>query len=304
MKLLNRKSFLKNTGFVAPVLDLGSKTLKTGNLKFIPLHFNFKKIKIGFVGMGVRGITLPKAIIIVLVVLINTSFVMQDGTRTVGYKITLDNEIYTKSISGYPPQLAIWLVNEKKKELINIAITHCSAKNDWVGKSTNPIALPIWSAQSLKYNVIENDINAYNIEVDAISSASIKLTDIFKNMFANEPEKLVDGISCATPTNFLEGYFKISNKEEWLMFVEVNCSGDYNNFYQFKNKDSGEVDHYGNGQPSIIYKGTIDGAGGNITVPTMYGKSDQYLPIGEINVSLDSITSAKKLIREINVYFE
>ncbi|OHB64700.1 MAG: hypothetical protein A2Y77_03800 [Planctomycetes bacterium RBG_13_62_9] len=65
--------------------------------------------------------------------------------------------------------------------------------------------------------------------------------------------------------------------------------------------EAGETDRYGNGQPSLIYRGHIDATAGATSRPELIGRMDQYLPIDEIETDLTGITTAKELLRQVEV---
>ena len=59
----SRRDFLKTTGLLGLGLTFLPQTLKAGEPQINPLGFNEQKIKIGFVGIGARGITLLKGLL-------------------------------------------------------------------------------------------------------------------------------------------------------------------------------------------------------------------------------------------------
>ena len=64
---------------------------------------------------------------------------------------------------------------------------------------------------------------------------------------------------------------------------------------------SGEIDLFGNGQPSIVYKGELNTLKLSFDKPELAGRSNQYSVINKLSESLDSLTTAKKLVKEITV---
>jgi hypothetical protein len=82
--------------------------------------------------------------------------------------------------------------------------------------------------------------------------------------------------------------------------VEVNVSGDFNvNFPSLSNE--GFTDTYGNGQPSLVYRGYIEAIDGSTAQPELWGRTDQYEPTGRIITDLNGITTASQILQKVFV---
>jgi hypothetical protein len=246
-------------------------------------------------------------ILLSIVILLSSNQQDEKDNTEVSLSLVFNTSVYQKSRWGDPPQFAIWMMDKNDEKLITVAVTHRTAKNDWSGKASCPVSLPIWNFFT-KNNTGEN-AKLGNVQVDAISGASFKLTEYIKAIFGAKKrnidyyknENKVDGISCATPVYNFRRKISIPGRSIWEYFIEVNCSGDYNNFYPSLNSQSGETDHYGNGQPSIVYRGEINTINRTVSIPVLYGKSNQHYKINKINQNLDSVTTAKNLISKMKV---
>jgi hypothetical protein len=222
-----------------------------------------------------------------------------DSTQKVIFKIELDKEVYLNSLWGDAPQFALWLVNNNSKEVINICITNRTARNDWIGKASCPVSLPLWVSYNKKNTVSKKEYKGM-VNIDAVTGASLKMKDILNSFIrGNKYQLRIDGVSCATPKNRLQGFIEIPNGKVYTVYFEINCSGDFNDFYMSKNLDLGDEDFYGNGQPSILYKGLINIPKNIIEQPKLIGKSNQFYPSDLVIPSIDSITTAKNLIKKM-----
>jgi len=84
------------------------------------------------------------------------------------------------------------------------------------------------------------------------------------------------------------------------VLLEVNVSGDYS--VRFPSlTDEGLSDRYGNGQPSLVYQGSIEAIEGARSEPVLVGRTDQHEAVGELHQDLDEITTARELLKKIQV---
>jgi len=189
-------------------------------------------------------------------------------------RINLDSEVYRKTNFGEPPQIAIWLEQPEKNVVRTIWVTRRLAKADWVGKVECLTALPYW-------------ISRYKIESGSSDPPTFR-------------EPLEDAITGATEKKEILATSKISANSKWDYYVEVNVSADYNiNFPAvFEN---GWPDPDGNGQPSLIYKGQIDGCVGEVSLPILIGRTKQWGSVEGIISDLSKVTTAKNIIKTCQV---
>lgn len=190
------------------------------------------------------------------------------------FHVELNPHVYEDSAWADPPQLAVWLENEADGRGHTVAVTHRTGAGDWEGKVECAVALPYWTA-------------FYRKQTGAAGPPTW-----------DEPAP--DAITCATPHTNLEVATEVPAGTHWRCFVEVNVSGDYNAHFPQLTQD-GLSDRYGNGQPSIVYRGTIEAVVGASDRPRLWGRTDQYVPVDNPVLDLQSITTARNLLRTITV---
>jgi len=193
------------------------------------------------------------------------------------FNITVDQKVYEDSSNfGEPPQIAIWLENPETSKIKTVWVSYRSGSGDWVGKVECPVALPYWYSR-------------FNKEMNTSGPPS----------FQNPAPVAVTG---ATPKTDLKVKCSMPSRGIWEYFIEVNVSADFNRTFSSETSQ-GVPDQHGNGQPSLIYKGLIDAANAKITEPELIGRTDQYYPTDKINPDLQSITTAKNLIKSIEISY-
>jgi hypothetical protein len=62
------------------------------------------------------------------------------------FHLELNPQVYQDSTWGDPPQIAIWLKNQKDQSIRTVMVTLRTAICDWVGKVECSVALPCWVA--------------------------------------------------------------------------------------------------------------------------------------------------------------
>jgi hypothetical protein len=193
---------------------------------------------------------------------------------TLTFRLALNPRVYQDSLWADPPQLAIWLVNEAEGSIRTVRVTHRTAAGDWAGKVECSVALPYW-------------VSFYNRQTGTHGPPTWD-------------HPAVDAVTCATPRAELAADVHVPRGSKWTYFIEVNVSGDFNAAFP-RMSDAGETDRYGNGQPSLVYRGRIDAVDGAVDHPQLIGHTHQHLPLDEIDEDLTGITTAKDLLREITV---
>jgi len=196
------------------------------------------------------------------------------GTVAFLFQIELDRRVYENSAWGDPPQMAIWLQNETDESIRTVAVTHRTGAGDWEGKVECSVALPCW-------------VMFYNRETTTEGPPTW-----------DHPAP--DAITCATPRAELHTVAQVPRGTHWTYFVEVNVSGDYNAHFPRLSED-GLSDRYGNGQPSVVYRGWIEAREGQTSRPELWGRTDQHRPVDTVNTDLHEMTTAGELLRTIAV---
>lgn len=190
------------------------------------------------------------------------------------FQIELNRLVYEDSTWGDPPQLAVWFLNRADSSIRTVLVTYRTAACDWLGKVECSVALPYW-------------VSFYN-----------------KQTGTKGPPKwdspIPDAVTCATPKASLTTVVEVPRASRWQYFVEVNVSGDFNaDFANFS--DKGFSDRYGNGQPSLVYSGFIEATKGSTSRPELIGRTDQYGPVDKLITNIEGITSAKDLLKAVDV---
>jgi len=173
--------------------------------------------------------------------------------------------------------MAIWLENPKTGEIKTLWVSYRSGSGDWVGKVECPVALSYWFSR-------------FNKETGTSGPPSFQ-----------KPAPIA--ITGATPKTNLKIKHKMPNEGCWEYFIEVNVSADFNATYSSETS-YGMPDPHGNGQPSLIYKGQIDTLDGNISKPELIARTDQYHRTDKLNPDLKGITTAKNLIKNIEIKYQ
>ena len=187
---------------------------------------------------------------------------------TIQFSLSLDPDVYAKSHYKKPPQFAIWIEDPAGKQIRTVWVTEKTGAGSWGGKTTRPVSLPYWVGRWNKETGSNGDPTPDNPVADAVTGATPK-----------------EDFSCRT---------EVPVATSWKYFIEVNVSGDFNEFYAAESA-RGKRDRNGNGQPSIVYKGQITALSGRSSKPKLIGRTDQFEKVGGIIADLDGITDAKDL---------
>jgi hypothetical protein len=184
----------------------------------------------------------------------------------ISFSIDLNPRVYADSNWGDPPQLAIWLRSRDDGRVRTVLVTHRTARGDWEGKADCPVSLPHW-------------VGFYNQETGTKGPPTWT-------------RPAIDGISRATPTDEVSVSVEVPLESRWRWFVEVNCSGDFNEaFPEFSN--AAVKDSYGNGQPSLVYAGELEATPGVVSTYRIIGRSRQHEATGELVTDVSGVTTAR-----------
>jgi hypothetical protein len=193
------------------------------------------------------------------------------------FSIYQQRQVYEESIYGEPPQFAIWLENMESNEVQTVVVTRRTATGVFEGRAAVPVSLPAW-------------IVAFREETGRDDFPSPR-----------RPADNVDAISMPTPVvDEIVASINVQEGTQWYYYVEVNVSGDFNSSFPAFFPD-GSLDRYGNGQPSIIYRGEITAQPGRQSTPELIGRTEQLFFSEEIIPDLSGIESARDLFSRIQV---
>ena len=191
---------------------------------------------------------------------------------TLSMKIARDVWIMTDW--SQPPQIAVWLEDPSGTTVRTLFVTHRTGAGDWKGKAGCDVSLPYW-------------VGRYNVETGTSGPPTFQ-------------RPVVDAITQPTPKESLVVTTVVPPGSEWRYFVEVNVSGDFNEAFP-EHLDNGRPDEAGNGQPSLVYRGHIKAIPGQRNTPKLIGRTDQFRPAMKLNDDLSGITTAKKLLSDIEM---
>jgi hypothetical protein len=199
----------------------------------------------------------------------------EPGTVTLTLSLELNRRVYEYSDYGEPPQIAVWLEQPQKKVIRTLCVTYRTGKGMWQGRVDCPVSLPYWESRYME-----------EILLRGIRGPAVPVPD---------------AISRATPKQKLIIKTTIPPGSEWTYFIEVNCSADYNRAFPAV-FDAGFPDPFGNGQPSIVYRGRIKAVPGQTGSPEIVGRTDQLDPVDTLITDISGITNAKELFKKMEVF--
>lgn len=171
------------------------------------------------------------------------------------------------------PTYVIWAVNKKTDEVRTIYITGKAGTGEWMMADERPSSVPVW------YGV--------------------------KKMEAETP---VDSISGATPSGeMFTHYWQIPGSmmnARMDIYLEVNVSFDYNEFYREEAKEGEPGYSDVNGQPSLIWMATLETGKKGITVtPKLISHGHVLGKNHDIDKDLSKVTTAKTIFRHVDISY-
>ena len=198
------------------------------------------------------------------------------GRTEIQIDIHQNKKIIHLSNFAEPPQFAIWLENPLNKDLRTVFVTHRVAKGDWEGKANVPVALPRW------YQLFRGSMKA--------------------GKAADQDKKSDMAISGATPkADYFTMRVEVEPGSEWILWIEMNLAGDFNDAYPEIDVRTLREDEYSNGQPALVYNCHLKAIEGSVFTPSLVSQSTWNRgevtaePVGE------GITSAKNVFDEIKI---
>ncbi len=213
-------------------------------------------------------------ILIIIGALIIFAYSKTWGKTDIEIKIHINEKLVQESAFGESPTFAIWLENPITHKIKTIFVTRRAAEKDWEGKAEVPVALPFW------FHI--------NNEKKAVEKSE------------GDPDQII--ISGATPK---PGYFvtsvSVEQNSEWILWIEVNLAGDYNDHFMEFNKELNITDEYSTGQPAIIYKAKVFAITGTTITPKIAGMTMQGSSLKNIIKPMKGITTAINIFDEISV---
>ncbi len=188
------------------------------------------------------------------------------------------------------PQMAVWVEDSDGRFLQTLYVTERIGSQSWrkaPGDNTpkeeirRPESLPVWAHRRGR------------VYADGLH-------------LPTRENPMTDAISGATPS---EGFTLLTDvprgHDTLTIYLEVNMSTDFNDAYPADaapgaaGYSGGES---GSGQPALVYRGQIEPAGGGHTELRLIGHSSPDGSKGEIVDGLQGITTAREIIRKVEVY--
>ena len=193
-----------------------------------------------------------------------------------------------------PPQIAVWAETAEGEYIDTLFVTRKSGTQGWLKASGDPLdkdmirrpeSLPVW---------------AWKRNMPAADGLPMPTKD----------QPMTDAVSHASPersfsliTSSVNGY------EEFVIYLEINHSTDFNQKYRAELKP-GDPDYnggeFGSGQPSLVYKAVVksDTLDENGTALKLIGHGSADGEDGRINEDLNGIESALNIIKSARVYLK
>ncbi len=178
------------------------------------------------------------------------------------------------------PQMAFWVEDTKGTFIDNIYVTKSFYKNYLKGEVKHPESLPVWL---LRYETGKK----------------------------RDTNKGIDAVSGATPVESFKKQWNIPgdfSRDTLVIFAEINNLFDYNETYKKRltrrsNKEL-EVSSGVNGQPSVIYYGTIvlDSSKQEAEI-FLSGIGEVQGKHGMVSTDIKKLTSARSIVETIHVTY-
>lgn len=196
------------------------------------------------------------------------------GMTDIEFLIHINEQLVQESTFGESPTFAIWLEDPETRKSRTIFVTRRAAMGDWEGKAAVPVALPVW------FEVFKEENSTPDLP--------------------GGNKQAPQAVTGATPR---PGYFSIRARVEsnssWICRIEVNLSGDYNEYYPEYDAIRKVEDEYGTGQPAIVYKAEFKAVAGNTIQPEIDGMSVWENGKGAVIQPMKGITTARNIFDDI-----
>jgi len=213
---------------------------------------------------------------LIIAVLVIFAFARTWNKTELEFLIHINEELVQQSVFGESPTFAIWLEDPDNGQTYTAYATRRIATGDWEGKADVPVALPLWS--EIKRTEKKNRSgDAAPAEDEMISTGATPLPGYFRTRVSVKPGS------------------------KWIIWIEYNLSGDFNESYPEFNPETHVEDEYSSGQPAMIYKAEIKVVNNRVVIPEIAGMCvfDQE---GRVLVEpLQGITTASEVLDEISI---
>ena len=213
---------------------------------------------------------------LIIAILVIFAFARTWNKTELEFLIHINEELVQQSVFGESPTFAIWLEDPDNGQTYTAYATRRVATGDWEGKADVPVALPLWSEIS-------------KVEKKNRSSEAGMAYDVIIS-------------SGATP---LPGYFRtrvrVKPGSKWIIWIEYNLSGDFNEAYPEFNPETHVEDEYSSGQPALLYKAEIEAVKERVVVPELSGMCVFDTEGKVLVLPLQGITTAMEVLDEVSI---
>lgn len=185
------------------------------------------------------------------------------------------------------PQIAIWLESEDGVFYETIFITERSGLSNWrkypfAKDVRRPAALPVWSHM----RGVAQDDGVYMPTIE---------------------NPVADAVTGATPASgFRLNYNLPAGGDNYRIYVEVNNSWDYNDYYTEELLEVPENSHSEksfSGQPSLVYSATISESNSGTITLELQGHGDPLGVSGSIYSDISKLDTALEIIESVIIQF-
>ena len=88
---------------------------------------------------------------------------------------------------------------------------------------------------------------------------------------------------------------------KWIIWIEYNLSGDFNEAFPEFNPETNTEDEYATGQPAMVYKAEIEAMKDRVVIPEIDGMC-VFDPENKVHVvPMQGITTAAEVLDEISI---
>lgn len=211
----------------------------------------------------------------IVLIIIGFLYYRAQGRLQIQFDIHQNKEAIYLSTFAEPPQFAIWIENPKTKESKTVFVTNRVSIGDWEGKANVPVALPRW------YELFK-----------------VKKQEK-KNKVDKEETLAVTG---ATPKDdFFSVRIEVPPGSDWICWIEMNLSGDFNEAYPEFNEQTLVEDEFSCGQPALLYRAEINAVDGIIAEPKLAGQSIWENGINRVDPVSEGVTTAKTVFDKMKI---
>ena len=189
-----------------------------------------------------------------------------------------------------PPQIAVWIEDDKGNYLTTLYVTNRTAKQNW--------------RKAPGDNTPKKDIRRKSSLPHWAHQRGIKYDDGLYLPTKDQP--LPDVITSATPKKGFQLATKVGPElKKFIVKVEINHSADFNQYYPQdakKDEENYSGGEWGSGQPAVVYAAEVDlSKEQNNYQLKLIGHSSPDGNDGSLNQDLSKLTTAKDIVQNLRL---